>query len=295
MSDDQHAFVARRSLVVKTWAAALTMATTLGIVSGVTSPQAAAASDPVTRTNYNALGTGWRPDTFWRPQAKADDRIAYVPDPLGQRGIVQRIEVLPGDTNVFRSSSKGERADVIRQGAKQGDMGGFVDGQTIVMSWSTLIGSNFASPPGDWNIFANTHTAGGSTQSPWQLNLSGDEARFRMRLFGGGRWKEELQPPDATKEWFDFGPLPKNQWHDFVAQVTFGCTGKGVARLWMDGKQLVDAVDRKIGYCGDPGLYWKQGFYRSAYDKPTQLWFADTFRWKTVTDALAHYGWTGHR
>jgi hypothetical protein len=295
MTDEPDAGPVQRNGGRRARAAVLATVSALAIVSGVTSPQAAAASGPVTHTNYNRVGTGWHADTYWRIQAKSDDRVAYVPDPLGRRGLVQRITVLPGDNNVFGSSARGERADVIRHGAKQGELGGFVDGETIVMSWSTMIDSNFASPPGDWNNFVNTHVAGGAGQSPWQLNLRGDDAELRMRLYGGGQWSETIQPAGSAAEWFDFGPLPKNKWHDFVAEVKFGCAGNGLARVWMNGKQLVDAVDRTIGYCGDPGLYWKQGFYRASYDKATELWFGDTFRWKNRTDALAHYGWTGHR
>ena len=290
MSDQPHG-ATRRGGLGRGWAALLSTFTALAIVSGVTSPQAAAASGPLTHSNYNSLAATGRVEPYWRPQAKSDDRIAYVPDPLGQRGTVQQFAVQPGDNNVFGSSNQGERAEVTRLS----DLGGFVEGQTIVMSWSTMIDSHFASPPGDWNNFVQTHVTGGSAQSPWQLNLRGDDAELRMRLYGGGQWTESGQPEGSAAEWFDLGPFTKDHWHDFVAQVTFGCNGNGLARVWMDGRQLVDAVNRKIGYCGDPGLYWKQGFYRASYDKPTQLWFGDTFRWKSVTDALAHYGWTGHR
>lgn len=265
----------------------------VAIVISVNAPSAAAASGPLTHSNYKSVALGTDTYAYWREQSKAPDRVTYVPDPAGQRGTVQRFEVLPGDTDVFGSSAVGERAEVTRLS----DLGGFVDGQTIVMSWSVFIDSGFASPPGDWNNFVQTHVAGGNgQQSPWQLNLSGDDAQLRMRLYGGGQWSDGGQPRGSVAEWFSLGPLPKGQWHDFLAEVRFGCTGAGYARVWRNGSLLVDAPDRAIGYCGDPGLYWKQGFYRAAYDKPTRLWFDDTFRWSSVADAFAHYGWSlSHR
>ena len=173
----------------------------------------------------------------------------------------------------------------------QATLGGFVDGQTIVLSWSTLIDSGFDSPSGDWNNFVQIHATGGTAPSLWQLNLAGADADFKMRLYGGGDWTGSSTPADAVAEWFSLGRLSKNQWHDFVVELRFGCTGKGYAKVWLDGKQITDAQNRKIGYCGDPGMYWKQGFYRSAYSKTTRLWFDDTLRWGNSNDAFAYYGW----
>lgn len=260
---------------------------TVALCSGLNAPSAWAAQTPMSHSNYGSLPMGADSYAYWREQAKTPDRVMYVPDPAGQRAIVQRIDVRPGDNDVFGSSSKGERAEVTRAS----DMGGFVDGQTIVMSWSVFIDSGFASPPGDWNNFVQTHVAGSAAQSPWQLNLTGDDAKLRMRLYGGGQWSKVDQPVGSVAEWFSLGALSKNQWHDFVAEVRFGCTATGTARVWSDGKLLVEATNRAIGYCDDPGLYWKQGFYRAAYAKPTRLWFDDTYRWANVVDAFAHYNW----
>lgn len=274
------------------WIERLVVMAGVTILFAVSAPSAWAASGPLTHSNYKSVAAGSDSYAYWGEQAKSPDRVMYVPDPAGQRGMVQRFEVLPGDNHVFCSNPMGERADVTRLS----DLGGFVDGQTIVMSWSMFIDSGFASPPGDWNNFVNFHVAGGAAQSPWQLNLTGDDAQLRMRLYGGGQWSDTKQPPGSVAEWFSLGLLPKGQWHDFVAEVRFGCTGTGYARVWRNGSLLVDAQNRAIGYCGDPGMYWKQGFYRSAYDKPTRLWFDDTFRWASVADAFAHYGWSmSHR
>jgi len=258
------------------------------MIGGLNIPLARAESGPLTRSDYDSVAAGADEYSYWREQVKVPGRITYVNDPAGQRGIVQRVEVRPADNNVaVRNGNTGERAEVL----KQGDLGSFADGQTIVMSWSTFIDSGFASPPGGWNCFVQIHVTGGKAQSPWQLSLVGDEAELKLRLFGGGEWSDSEQPAGSVEEWFSLGMLPKNQWNDFVMEVRFDCTGAGFARLWRNGKQLVDAQNRKIGYCGDPGLYWKQGFYRAAYDKTTELWFDDTFRWRSPIDAFGHYGW----
>jgi hypothetical protein len=130
-------------------------------------------------------------------------------------------------------------------------------------------------------------------QAPWQLNLVGDQADLKLRIFGGGNWTGSVQPAGSVSEWLSLGSLPKNQWNDFVAVVRFGCTGAGYTKVWNNGQLLVDAENQKIGYCGDPGMYWKQGFYRSAYDKTTRLWFSDTYRWSSIQDMVNYYGSQG--
>ena len=241
---------------------------------------------PLTRTDYDSIMPGSDSYAYWSEQVKAPNRIVYVADPSGKRGVVQRVEVRPGDNNVF-SSNTGERAEVVRLSG----LGGIVDGQTVVMSWSTFIDSGFASPPGGWNNFVQFHVAGGAGQSPWLLNLSGDGAELGIRIIGGGDWTTSKQPPGSAEQWLSLGALPKGQWSDFVIEVRFGCTGMGYAKVWRNSELLVDVRERKIGYCGDPGLYWKQGFYRSGYGKTTRLWFDDTFRWRNAEDAFAHFGW----
>lgn len=264
----------------------------LVIVGAVEIPACWAAAGPLSGTNYKAVGATADSYDYWREQAKSAGRIRYVPDPARQRDVVQQFEVLPGDNNVFGSSAKGERAEVTRTT----DLGGFVDGQTMVMSWSVFIDSDFASPSGDWNNFVQTHASGAGAQSPWQLNLRGDQAELRMRVYGGGQWSGTRQPVGSVAKWFSLGTLPKNEWHDFLVEVRFGCKKNGYARLWHNGQLMTDTGQLAIGYCGDPGIYWKQGFYRAAYDKPTRLRFDDTYRWAKVSDAFAHYRWNmSHR
>lgn len=225
------------------------------------------ASGLLSQTSYRSVPVGVDSYDYWTEQATAPDRVQYVADPAGKRGTVQRIEVQPGDR-----SGEGERAEVLNLS----DLGGFQDGETIVMSWGVMIDSTFASPLGTWNSFVQIHADGGGNQSPLYLSLAGDEAELFLHLFGGGDWTPKGQPDGSVSESLDLGPLPKDRWHDFVMSVRFGCTGSGYVQLWLDGHILVDARDRKIGYCGDRGMYWKQGFYRAAYDKTTLLWFSDT-------------------
>lgn len=250
-------------------------------------PSAWAAAGPVSQTDYGSISPGSNSYRYWDEQVKSSTRVQYVEDPTGQRGIVQRIQVKAGDTNVFGSSSRNERAEV----TSAGNLSGFVDGQTVVMSWGVFIDPSFSSPPKGWNIISQIHAAGSGNRPPWNLNISGDQADLQMGLFGGGTWIPKGQPDRSAEQTFSLGPLAKNQWHDFVLDVRFGCAGDGHAALWLDGQPLVDAENVTIGYCGDPGMYWKQGVYRAANDTDMTLWFSDTYRWANRTDAFAHYGW----
>lgn len=264
----------------------ITTAALVALICGIRFISASAAPGPLTRTDYATVAPSTNDYAYWSEQVKSSTRVVYESDFAGQRGVVQRIEVQPGDTNVFGSGT-GERAEVTAQGT----LGGFLDGQTIVLSWSTIIDSEFESPPDDWNNFVQIHAAGGKAASPWQLNLAGADAGFKMRLSGGGDWSMSSSPAGAVLEWLPLGRLSKNEWHDFVLELHFSCTGTGYATVWLDGQQIVDAQNRMIGYCGDPGMYWKQGFYRSAYSKTTRLWFDDTLWWGNTNDAFSHYGW----
>ena len=262
------------------WLLSVLASTALVGISTVDPASAWAASGPLSQTNYLSVPAGADSYKYWGEQVREPGRVEYVSDPAGKRGIVQRVEVQPGDV-----IGHGERAEVLNTH----DLGGFKDGQTLVMSWGLMIDSTFESPPSDWNSFVQIHADGGGNQPPVSLNLAGDQADLVLGLVGGGDWISEAQPRDAVSETFNLGRLPKNQWHDFVLELRFGCTGTGYVRIWLDGQEIVDAHDLKIGYCGDPGLYWKQGFYRSAYDKPTRLWFSDTFHWANTADVCGYY------
>lgn len=121
------------------------------------------ASGLLSQTSYRSVPVGVDSYDYWTEQATAPDRVQYVADPAGKRGTVQRIEVQPGDR-----SGEGERAEVLNLS----DLGGFQDGETIVMSWGVMIDSTFASPLGTWNSFVQIHADGGGNQSPLYLSLS---------------------------------------------------------------------------------------------------------------------------
>ena len=150
-------------------------AVSVALISGVAldAASASASPGPLTRTDYATVAPFTNDYSYWKEQVKSSIRVLYESDPAGKRGVVQRIEVQPGDTNVFGSGT-GERAEVTAQAT----LGGFVDGQTIVLSWSTLIDSGFDSPSGDWNNFVQIHATGGTAPSLWQLNFAGADADF---------------------------------------------------------------------------------------------------------------------
>lgn len=73
------------------------------------------------------------------------------------------------------------------------------------------------SPPGQWNNFVQTHVTGGAAQSPWQMNLIGDQADLKLRILAvviGARLASQQAP---FLSGLSLGSLPKNQWNDFVA------------------------------------------------------------------------------
>lgn len=249
-----------------------------------------ASSEPMSQTDYGSVFPDSYFYEYWEAQVKQSDRVRYVRDPAGQRGIVQRIEVKSGDTQVYGSGATAERAEVA---AKTGDLSRFVNGESVVISFGVRVDPSFASAPESWNIFSQVHASGGGNRPPFALSISGDEPSVQMALEGGGRWEKAGQPDDTVKSRFELGPLPKGEWHDIVVALQFGCEGDGQATVWLDGRLSADASSQAIGYCEDPGMYWKQGVYRAADNADLKLWFSDTYRWANASDALAHYDWNG--
>lgn len=246
---------------------------------------------PLWRTRYDTVANGSSTYVDWDEATKDPSRIMYVYDPLGQRGIVQRVELYPGDNNVL-GSGEGERAQVLPRSGASGYLTGFRDGDQVIMSWSIMLPTDFASPDGGFNNDKSTHASGGGNQSPFQSNIMTDAANWAVRIYGGGTWLSWGQPAGSVGEWFQLGTLSKNQWHDIVLEMRYGSTGSGYIRVWRNNVKVLDATNRKIGYTGDPGMYYKQGFYRAPYTKITRYWNDDTFRWASVTDAFSYYGWS---
>lgn len=249
-----------------------------------------ASAEPMSQTDYGSLFPDSYVYEYWEAQAKKSDRIRYVRDPAGQRGIVQRIEIKSGDTQVYGSGARAERAEVA---AKTGGLSHFVNGDSVVISFGVRVDPAFVSAPESWNIFSQVHASGGGNIPPFALSISGEEPSVQMALEGGGSWEETGQPEGTVKSRFELGPLPKGEWHDIIVALQFGCEGDGQATVWLDGRLSADASNRSIGYCDDPGMYWKQGVYRAADDTDLKLWFSDTYRWSSSSDALAHYNWDG--
>lgn len=243
---------------------------------------------PIWGTNYASLAPNTDNYGFWGgEQVAVSTRIMYPNDPLGQRGVIQRVECYPTDTNVVGSGS-GQRAEVASGGI------GFDQGGTYIVSWSTLFPADFYSSDGAWNFFTQIHASGGGNQATHAM-IARNSNDLYCRLYGGGVWVNGSQPTGSVSVTRSLGSLLKGQWCDYVMHIRFGSgtsgEGLGFCRIWRNNTLIMDEQNVRIGYYGDPGPYWKQGFYRGSGSAVSRLYFDDTSRWASTTDAFNHYGW----
>lgn len=80
------------------------------------------------------------------------------------------------------------------------------------------------------------------------------------------KYDERRVTPDGWRDWdsttTQLGPTPLDRWIDFVFHVQWGPTGGGFVEVWMDGEQVVDEHDVKIGFNDEFGPYAGFGIYK---------------------------------
>jgi hypothetical protein len=80
------------------------------------------------------------------------------------------------------------------------------------------------------------------------------------------KYDERRVTPDKFRDWdyttTKLGPTPYDRWIDFVFHVKWGPTGGGLVEVWMDGEQVVDKHDVKVGFNDAKGPYLGFGIYK---------------------------------
>lgn len=241
-------------------------------------------------------------------QEKTADRASITT--LGSEKVL-RTRCAVGDTDVAGSGS-GERCEIMRDSyaAYKNELT-LTDGETIVFGTQFYIdpaftenGFLYGTDYMAWCNFIQFHHGAGNSQVPWQLNLCTSSARLGHRIVGGGTYSgpynQDGTPVGSTTEWWwgntlngggnNAPAVTKGVWHTLVCSVKFSVAGTGHSKVWLDGNLVHNLANKKIGYSGDPGAYFKQGFYRAAgaTGDATLCWRA-LYSFDNEADALAWY------
>jgi hypothetical protein len=63
-------------------------------------------------------------------------------------------------------------------------------------------------------------------------------------------------------EYIDIGPIPKNEWIDWVVHIKYSHINTGILEVWMNGKKVIDRQNMPNSYYDDTYPYFKFGVYK---------------------------------
>jgi hypothetical protein len=170
--------------------------------------------------------------------------------------------------SVYTSSctSTAQRSEVYAPVASTGGYGG----QDWYYGWWTMFpaaGNELGFWPtyADWNTFTDWHNPG-SCDSNVGLgidNTSGTPQMFFEDLSFAAGSCHTVTSWQPKVEW----PLQYDHWYDIVLHVKWSTDPSvGYTELWVDGQQKLPLTQgQTMADVADASVYWKQGFYRSAF------------------------------
>lgn len=97
-------------------------------------------------------------------------------------------------------------------------------------------------------------------RSPSNFILLRDD-RFKWHL----RWDADKIIYNNTPDGFieiDMGPIPKNQWIDWVVHIKFAYDNTGILEVWKDGIKVIDRQNMPNSYNDEKLPYFKLGVYK---------------------------------
>ena len=121
----------------------------------------------------------------------------------------------------------------------------------------------------------------------WKQNDEGnkvlvDNPILALRYVGGELFIT-LQTTEKKNRIFNTKEEIRGRWLDFVFQVKFTRTKKGLIKVWMNEKQIVDytgitAYSEKYNYPKLGHFYFKIGLYRDKMDKPMTIYVDEYYK-----------------
>jgi hypothetical protein len=164
------------------------------------------------------------------------------------------------------AAATAERAEVY---ASVAQTGGY-EGQEWYYAWSTLFPAagnplGFWPSAANWNVFTDWHNPGGCN-SNIQLGINATGA-LPYLYFEDDNYASGNCSSPSSMLYTNLGNLQYDRWYDFVVHVKWSRSASvGFVELWLNGVKVVPLTYRQtMADVAGASVYWKQGFYRSAF------------------------------
>jgi hypothetical protein len=187
---------------------------------------------------------------------------SVVSSPVRQGGRAGRFQIGPHTA----AAPSAERAEVY---AGVAETGGY-EGQEWYYAWSTMFPAagnplGFWPDFANWNVFTDFHNPG-SCNSNVQLGINATGA-LPFLYFEDDNFPTGNCSDPSSMLYKNLGTLQFDHWYDFVLHVKWSSDpGVGYVELWVDGVKVVPLTNgQTMADVSSASVYWKQGFYRSAF------------------------------
>jgi len=196
------------------------------------------------------------------PSAVGDTEAEVVRSPVRQGSVAAKFITYPSTR-----APNGDRSEVSTSVAKTGGY----EGVDRYYAWSTMFPRNgnprgFWSRAGDFNVFTQWHSEDGSCGNNLQLGIDATSQK-QNRIYSDLSIRS---PGDCDRQVGTrhsiLGTLRFDAWYDFIVHVKWSSRrNAGWYEIWLNGRQI---LRRRFGatMSDSSGTYWKQGFYRAAFD-----------------------------
>jgi polysaccharide lyase-like protein len=171
-------------------------------------------------------------------------------------------------TYASRRAPNGDRAEVSTTVSRTGAF----EGTERYYAWSTMFPRagnprGFWPNGGDFNVFTQWHNSVDPCGNNLQLGIDATSRRHRNRIYSDLSIRRPGDCDTQTGTLHSIlGTLRFDSWYDFIVHVKWSSRRQtGWYEIWMNGRHV---VDKKFGATmwDSSGAYWKQGFYRAAFD-----------------------------
>ncbi|MBA3331417.1 MAG: heparin lyase I family protein, partial [Actinobacteria bacterium] len=254
--------------------------------TGATTSTPTTTTEPAPQQSGNVLWRGdyesgsfgdWVPQSacspYYNSSQVGEGCASVIPAPVRQGAHAGRFEV-----RASGAATDTERAEVYNN---QAATGGY-DGQEWYYAWSTMFPAagnpaGFSPTHADFNVFSDWHNADGPCGGNIIFGIdakSTPEPRIYFMLAG----RDPSNCGNVTSRQKYYLPLRYDHWYDFIVRIKWsGDPGRGFVEVWADGQVWVPRLAGATMFNAN-GAYWKQGFYRGAWDGGTNTVLHDAAR-----------------
>jgi hypothetical protein len=100
-----------------------------------------------------------------------------------------------------------------------------------------------------------------------------------------GKFRITLQTSEEKIVLFRASDEIRGKWIDFVFEIKFSRTKKGILKAWINEKKVVDykgitAYSKELGYPGSGIFHFRFGLYRDLMKKPMTAYYDEYYKYK---------------